>query len=580
MRDRISFPASWRRALFLRVRVRYLFILCPKKLCCGRTIVRHPVKAVRSRVTRPATALYAILSLMALLVDPLRGTGARAAPADPDSSMVELVRALPGTPISLQHALDAASATSPAVRAAAAVYDAARGAARREGGTFDPVLRFGWEYFDQKLPSASFFAGADVLHTAQGTGEAGLSWQSPIGTSINAALGAVKLTTNSGFAFLTPQFTTTGSLSLRQPLLRGFHVSAQKGLAGAELFEASAHERYQQEILTLQGTVEQIYWDLYAGERDYAVQRLTRDRAAAFLHETELRAKSGLVGPGQVANAASFLADQENLLLDREEALDGIAERLVQALGVRPAQGSTRFKTSDRPPDTIAMEDPDRWVRVALARNRDLQAMQAEIEARRVYSRAASWEALPSLDLTGSLGGNGLGGDPRSVVFGSDTLRTLVNGSLGDALRQVVNRDYPSWRVGLELSIPLGFRKGSGEEDRLDAEVVIAEQRYAQATRLLEEEVRARCRELLNGQRRLTAARASVDAAREQVRIVRIEYQNGRATAFELVRVGADFAVAEQRYSQALVRSAKAAASLRQLTSGAFGSADRTPPGL
>jgi outer membrane protein TolC len=542
--------------------------------------VRHLFKADRSHVIRPAHALYAILSLLALFALQIPGSRACATPADPDSSMVELVRALPGTPMSLQRALDAASATSPAVRAAAAVYDAARGAARREGGTFDPVLTLGWDYFDQKLPTASFFAGADVLHTAQGTGEAGLSWLSPIGTNINATLGAVKLTTNSGFAFLTPQFTTMGSLTLRQPLLRGFHVSARKGLAGAEFLETSAHERYQQELLALQGTVEQIYWDLYAGERDYAVQRLTRDRAAAFLHETELRAKSGLVGPGQVANAASFLADQENLLLDREEALDALAEHLIQTIGIRPDQGSTRFKTTDQPPETIAVEDPDRWVREALARNRDLQAMQAEIEARRVYSRAATWEALPSLDLIGSVGGNGLGGDPRSVVFGSDTLRTTVNGSLGDALRQAVNRDYPSWRVGLELSIPLGLRTGLGEEDRLDAEVAIAEQRYAQATRLLEEEVRARCRELLNGQRRLTASRASVDAAREQVRIVRIEYQNGRATAFELVRVGADFAVAEQRYSQALVRSAKAAASLRQLTSGAFGSADRTPSGM
>ena len=540
----------------------------------------HLFKAVRSYVIRPATILHALLPLSTMMVLWFPGAGARATPADRDSSLVELVRALPGSPMSLQRAVEAASATSPSVRAAAAVYDAARGATRREGGWFDPVLTFGWDYVDQKLPSASFFAGADVLHTAQGTGEAGLHWASPIGTSINASLGAVKLTTNSGFAFLTPQYTTTGSLTLRQPLLRGFHLSARKGLAGAEFFETSAYERYQQELLTLQGTVEQVYWDLYAGERDYAVQRLTRDRAAAFLHETELRAKSGFVGPGQVANAASFLADQENLLLDREEALDGLAEHLVQVIGVRPVQGSTRFKTADQPPDTIAMEDPDRWVREALARNRDLQAMQAEIEARRVYARAATWEALPSLDLIGSLGGNGLGGDPRSVVFGNDTLRTNVTGSFSDAVRQAVNRDYPSWRVGLELSVPLGLRTGLGEEDRLDAEVVIAEQRYAQATRILEEEVRARCRELVNGQRRLTAARASVDAAREQVRIVRIEYQNGRSTAFELVRVGADFAVAEQRYSQALVRSAKAAASLRQLTSGAFGSADRTPSGM
>jgi outer membrane protein TolC len=85
---------------------------------------------------------------------------------------------------------------------------------------------------------------------------------------------------------------------------------------------------------------------------------------------------------------------------------------------------------------------------------------------------------------------------------------------------------------------------------------------------MLEEEIRAVVRELSNGRRRLTAAKEGVDAAQEQVRIGLIEFQNGRATAFELVRLGADFAVAQQRYTQALVQSAKAAASLRDLTSG------------
>jgi outer membrane protein TolC len=542
--------------------------------------VRHLMNSACSRLIGLSGTLRTLLVLSGLLVGLALSSVAQTSPSDPDSSLVELVHALPGTPLTLERATSLAGATSPTVRAAAAVHDAALGTVRHEGGAFDPVLKLGWDYVDQKLPSASFFAGAEVLHTAQGTGFAGLSWVSPIGTNIEATLDGVRLATNSGFAFLTPQYTTTGTLTIRQPLLRGFHTSARKALAGAELLEASSRERYEQEILALQSTVEQIYWDLYAGERDYAVQRLTRDRAAAFLHETELRAKAGFVGPGQVANAASFLADQEILLLDREEALDALSERLVQAIGVRPDQGTTRFKTIDQPPDTVPFEDPDRWVRVALERNRDLRALRSEIEARQVYSHAAAWEALPSLDLIGSLGGNGLGGDPRSVVFGADTLRTNVSGSLGDAIRQAVNREYPSWRVGLQVSVPIGLRSGLGEQDRLDAEVVIAEQRYAQVARLLEEEVRARCRELQNGQRRLMAARASVDAAHEQVRIVRIEYQNGRSTAFELVRVGADFAVAEQRYSQALVRSAKAAASLRQLTSGVPGDAGHPSNGM
>jgi outer membrane protein TolC len=45
-----------------------------------------------------------------------------------------------------------------------------------------------------------------------------------------------------------------------------------------------------------------------------------------------------------------------------------------------------------------------------------------------------------------------------------------------------------------------------------------------------------------------------------------LEYKNGRATAFEVVRLAADLATAQQRYSEALVRTARAAAELRRLT--------------
>ena len=54
------------------------------------------------------------------------------------------------------------------------------------------------------------------------------------------------------------------------------------------------------------------------------------------------------------------------------------------------------------------------------------------------------------------------------------------------------------------------------------------------------------------------------------MRIGRIEFQNGRTTAFELVRLGEDFAKAQRRYSEALVRTVNAVARLKQLTSGRY----------
>jgi outer membrane protein TolC len=137
-------------------------------------------------------------------------------------------------------------------------------------------------------------------------------------------------------------------------------------------------------------------------------------------------------------------------------------------------------------------------------------------------------------------------------------------------LNNVFRRDFSGWSLGVEITIPIGLRPGLGEEDRLEAEVLIIRQRYIELSRLLEQQVRSSYRELIHGKDRLRAALDGVRAAQEQVRIGVIEFQNGRLTAFELVRLSEDFAIAQRRYSDALVRTAKSAATLKQLTSGRY----------
>jgi outer membrane protein TolC len=118
--------------------------------------------------------------------------------------------------------------------------------------------------------------------------------------------------------------------------------------------------------------------------------------------------------------------------------------------------------------------------------------------------------------------------------------------------------------------MPIGRREGRGERDRLRAEVRRAEQDELAADRALEEAVRARHRELENAAARLEFAKNGVDASFEQARIGRLEFENGRTTAFELVRLAGDLAEAQVRFSDALVRAATSVAQLRELTGGTY----------
>jgi len=494
-----------------------------------------------------------------------------AATTSPDSALAVAMSAIEGAPLTLQEAIDAAlQGGSTAARSAAAALAAARGAQRRERGVFDPELFLVGSRSEEDLPTTSPFAGAPVLETKQTVGTGGARILFPFGTEIVASLDAARNETNSDFASVNPQYDANGRIAVRQPLLKGFGPGTGSEAKATKRESEAAMARYDDVILGVTAIVEQVYWDLYAAERDLAVTRLIRDQAKALETQADVRARAGLVGPSDRANARVFLAEREQAMLDQEEELDTISDRLAALIGRRPPGGLPRFHPADTPPAQFPIEPEDSVVAHALSENRELRAREHDWAAAKARAQGAAWNRLPTLNFVGSLGGRGVSGEGQTVIFGTDTLVTNMSGGFSDAWSQVRERDFPTWSAGLEFSFPLFLREGRGEADRLRAEAERAAQDYEAGRRDLEDQVRSAHRALVRASKRFESAQSGADAAREQVRIGVLQYNNGRTTAFELVRLGADVAAAQQRYSQALVRTAKAASALRFLTSGAY----------
>jgi outer membrane protein TolC len=417
--------------------------------------------------------------------------------------------------------------------------------------------------------TSPFDTSVTVLRNRSGQASMGASMTLPTGTQLLASFQTNKFETD-GFTTLDPQYQSTGKLQITQPLLKGFGPGTWGEWKGTQRDYESARAHFDDTVLGTRTRVAQTYWDLYAAVRDYGVEKVIRDGADALLHEAELRARAGLVGPGQVANARVFLAEREQALLDREEQLDGVSDRLGTLMGRRPAEGHLRYLAVDEPPTEIGSDSLPALLTRAVARNRSLFAAERDVEAARVRARGAKWNMLPQLDLIGSVGGNGLAGQRIPVDFGGGPilLDSSLEGDFSDTWSEVWNRKLPTWSAGLRLTVPIGFRAGAGEYERLRGELEGAEQRYTAARRALEDEVRAAYREFTNSKKRVEAARMGADASLEQVRIGMLEFRAGRTTAFELVRLAGDVATAQQRYSGALTRAAKAAAELARLTAG------------
>ncbi len=487
-----------------------------------------------------------------------------------DSAVTAELTSLPGAPLALDEARALARGGSTQLRIADATADAARGALRSERGGYQPELYGEGRVSRDEAPATNPFSGVAVETNEQTRGEAGVRWRAPLGTEIEASLNAVRTETNSDFTLLNPQYDAFGEIRVTQPLLDGFGVGERGGLTTAERRLEAAEARREGARVSVESLVEVAYWTLYASGRDYAVQRLITERAGALVDQAETRRRAGLVGPADVASARVFLAQQRQAELDAWELLGEASDALAGLIGQRPGDGHDLYRPIDQPPADFPVPDADTLVAAAEAGNHELRGLERDVAAVRAQRDQAGRNALPSLDVFGAIGGLGLTGTPQEVAVGDAIITTPISGDLGDGLGEALGREYASWQLGLTFAVPLGNGQDGGQHDRLVAELVRAEQQYEAARRRLEEDVRAAHRALASGRDRLEVARSGVAAATEQVRIGVLDYENGRTSAFELVRLAGDLAAAEQSYSRALVRTARAAAVLHQLTGGAY----------
>ncbi len=487
-----------------------------------------------------------------------------------DTTIEGILLSMEGQFLELSEAYQLALANATAVKDAEAALSIARAITSGERSAFDPELFADGTRTRAEIPSSSPFSGASVLINNTSNAQAGVRATTPFGTELEVSAVGTRTETNSTFSALNPQYDAFGRISFRQPLLSGAGIAARSQLESARYLEAAAEAQLDNAVNSITATVEEIYWDIYAAERNYAVQRLILAQAEALLREASARSEAGLVGPSQVENARVFLAEQRLAVIDRDEELDRLSDLLSVVIGVHPDSGSVRFRPTDEPPTMKPILSTDEVVALAEQSNSSLIALQAQIDASTASLRGARRNRLPQVDLIGSLAGSGLSGQGRDVIFGSDTLRASNTGDFAEALSQVSRLDFPTWEVGFNVRIPLTGRARNSDFKRMEAEVSRFENQYEDVRRNLEQQVRLNHRALLRGAERLLIAQQGVRASEEQVRIGLIAYRNGQTTAFELVRLGADLAAAQQRYSQALVRNAKAAAALQRLTSGKF----------
>jgi outer membrane protein len=434
-------------------------------------------------------------------------------------------------------------------------------AAEREAqarGAYVPTLTSNLTRNGQLAPPSNFLVGNAGVRSDSFAGTIGVSHRLPwMGTSYAVGWDASRSTSTSFLNNFNPTYTSRLQFSFAQPLLRDFTIDASRQqLIVSKRNREISDTRFRETVVRTLADVKRGYWDLVAARALVDVQRQSLELAQDLARQNKARVDVGQSPPLDLVSAQAEVAQrEENLLIAQSNARQAEDRLRVLILdSSSPAFWDEGIDAVDRPTLENATPDLDGIVTTALDSRQDLIRARDELANARTNTRLTRNQTLPDLRLqvnlqTSGLGGTRLirtGGFPGTVV-GSELV------AFGTVMRQVWQRSYPTWTVGVNLAYPLG----KGIEDAVAARAKLEEQQATDRLRSLEmkavRQLRQSAWQMELNAKRIVTSRAARSLAEQRLSVEQKRFDVGMSTSFFVVQAQRDLATARNNELSALL---------------------------
>lgn len=412
-------------------------------------------------------------------------------------------------------------------------------------GVYDPLIASESYYESRTTPTASSIGGATngSVTLRQFFGTAGITGFSPYaGGSYSAGFTSSRTNTSNSNSTLNPQFPTDFTIEYIQPLIRGrrFDIN-RRNIEIAKKNLSLTDAQFRQRAIEVIAQVEQSYWDLVFALRNLQVQIDAVKQARTQLESNQRLVAKGVLAPIDVVAATTQITTFEQNVYTAQESVT-LAENTLKTL-MLPDRTSEIWSRPITPVSEISLEPPRIGLEIAVAealRSRpEITQLETQTAINGIDQRFYRDQTKPQIDLVASYTAAGLAGaatPPRAITPSALTTRVnelsvraglppletttttntvapnLVGGyftSLGNLFAQ----DYPTYRVGVRISIPWGNRVAEANLDRSLAEGTQIQNSRAQTEQIIEAQVRNSLQSLKSAEARLSSALASRQSA-------------------------------------------------------------------
>lgn len=424
-------------------------------------------------------------------------------------------------------------------------------------GIYDPLIEGESYYESTTTPTASIIGGAVNGSVTQKRffNSAGLSGWSPwAGGSYALRFDSSRTQTSNTNATLNPQFPSLLTATYTQPLWRNFRFDNNRRLIEiAKKNLALSDAQFRQQAIEVIAAVEQAYWNLAFALRNLQVQIDAVKQARSQLESNQRQVEKGVLPPiDLVAANAQISTFEQNVYIAQETVTRAENTLKTLMLADRTAPEWSRAFT---PVSPVNLDPPKISLEVALAEalkgRPEITQFEASAEVNKIDERYYRNQTKPQVDLVGSYTAQGLAGSLTDRGIQTGTVPPNLVGSYLTSLGNLAALDYPSYRVGVQITLPWGNNVAKANLGRVLAEGTRLANQRAQTEQVIEAEVRNALQSLRSAEARLQSAAASRASAEQLAASERRQFQAGTTTFYLVQQRDTDLLAARFRELQA-----------------------------
>lgn len=344
-----------------------------------------------------------------------------------------------------------------------------------------------WEKNHRALNNEFFGGGTRILFQDASVFQTAISKTSATGSQFIIRHNVDYDGNNAPGNLLPSAWDANVETEVRQPLLQGSGLEFNRiagplsspgiynGVLVARINTDVALVDFEIAVRDLMSNLENTYWDLYYGYRDLDAKVKARDEALKTWRGVYALYETGRTG-GEAANEAQAREQYFRFQEEVQTALSGqiidgtrvgngsgggtfrptggvlVAERRLRVLmGLSPTDGRL-IRPADEPIMAKVDFDWEQSTTEAAMRRAELRRQKWNIRRRELELIASKNFLMPRFDAIGRYRWRGFGDDLTGNESGG-------LGQFNSAYGNLATGNFQEWQLGLELSVPIGFRQ-------------------------------------------------------------------------------------------------------------------------